>query len=448
MDEPSVVVQEPSAVALPLSRWAVAGNSSDDPSALEGDDYAPPAKSSSAVAAPRPSAATPLLGATAPSASEYYHSESSSSSSDRPSAPYSSGAAAPASSDRPSAPYTSGAAPASSDRPSAPYSGPYYNDGGAAHAAAEAARAARAAEAAARNAASGAPKSGGGFSAPPPPRSDGTPQLERASPSGTCFLRLVFNCTLWGLMFAVWVYAAEERSGGGFSELHAVGIACAVVYAIYVALCLCSGSGRALCNTDSADAVDAYCAALRRAPVRVEATIQCYHYEQRSRQVSRTDRDGRTTWHTETYTVTIYTHSAKDVWRYDVAADVSGPRPHLAAAPMVHLRIEEVIDFVDEQSRIAFDAWLADFFARNDRDTHSSKGYSMKVRGLDRRHIMSVVDDKPEGGGGSRCYLANPAIHALVVLLGAGALYDLCILRTIPRVRWRLVKRLGVLRGG
>ena len=206
---------------------------------------------------------------------------------------------------------------------------------------------------------------------------------------------------------------------------------------------------RALCNTDSADAVDAYCAALRRAPVRVEATIQCYHYEQRSRQVSHTDRDGRTTWHTEYYTVTVNTHSASDVWRYDVAADVSGPRPHLAAAPMVHLTIEEVLDCADLQSRAAFDAWLADFFARNDSDVHSTKGYSMRVTGLDRRHIMSVADDEPEGGGGGRrCYAANPATHFLVVLLGAGALYDLCILRTIPRVRWRLVKRLGVRRGG
>lgn len=53
-----------------------------------------------------------------------------------------------------------------------------------------------------------------------------------------------------------------------------------------------------------------YVTGLKKAAPNILWSIQCYHYETRTRTVSSTDSNGRTTTRTETYQVRVNTHSA------------------------------------------------------------------------------------------------------------------------------------------
>ena len=263
----------------------------------------------------------------------------------------------------------------------------------------------------------------------------GPPQLVPAPLSATCVLRLLLSVVMWSLVLAVLFSYVEE------DYVSAVGISAAVAYAIYVLMYLFSGASRALCNMGGAADLQAYISALRGARTALTSWIKCYHYETRTRQVSYTDDKGHRRWRTETYTETVYTHSAEEDWRHGSVRDTSGPAPFYPHVPLVQVRIQKVLDFHDARARAMFDAWQGDFFARNNRDVHHTKGMHVKIDGFSREHVMMMSD---AASTGRAPLLANSVLHTLLVLLGVAAVYELCVLRKIPRARWLLVKTVTV----
>ena len=257
----------------------------------------------------------------------------------------------------------------------------------------------------------------------------GPPALEEAKPSFSCVMRLLLNILVWLLALAVLFERVEN------TYRIEVGIATIGVYCLYVAVYLGSSSGRALCNMGQASDATAYIAYLRSAPVRVTASISCYHYETRTRRVTRTDHDGHRHSHMETYTVRVDTHSASEDWTACSVQDRSGHAPVFEHEPIVQLRFRKVLDFDELRSREVFDAWLASFVLRNNRDVHHDKSFDLHVAGFNVQHVMAVggkTQDKP--------VLANVIVHTLLVFVGLAGLFEICVLRRIPRATWILVK--------
>jgi hypothetical protein len=268
----------------------------------------------------------------------------------------------------------------------------------------------------------------------PPPTLPGLPQLVPAPPSATCLLRLVLSAAMWGMVLSVFFQFV------GKDLQQPVGIGAACVYALYVVLYLFSGASTALCNMDSSTAAQAYFAYLRTAPTTITASISCWHYETRTRLVRYQSEDKKWKTRVETYQERVDTHTASENWRVGSVRDGSGPAPHFPGEALVQVRVSQVLDFADARASAVFHAWLQDFFARNNRDTHHSKQTKMNIVGFDKKHLMMLSDDETRKAP----LLANPVLHTLLVILGVAALYELCVLRRIPRARWLLVKNVSV----
>ena len=261
---------------------------------------------------------------------------------------------------------------------------------------------------------------------PPPFRDVGPAVIAPSSYSGWCFGICVFNAAAVAMLVCLASGAAGASSasfGGAFGGC----------YVLYLALCFCSPSGRALRNVMSQRELDAYVHRLRHASPVVEATIQCYHYETRHRRESHTDKDGNRHHRHVRYTERVNTHFARERWAYAWSRDVSGPpvyQPHLAA---LRVRIKAVQDFTGAGARAAFDAWRESFFWRNARDAYQERSCKMTVPGLE-GYVMLQRD---EGRG-----LLSPGWHFAASLCLLGGIYEAAVVGEVPTTKWLLVKQL------
>jgi hypothetical protein len=228
-----------------------------------------------------------------------------------------------------------------------------------------------------------------------------------------------------------------------------VGVAAAVVYGIYVVLYFVSGASRALCNMESQASVRDYARRLRALRARIKIWIQCYHLETTVTREWVRDRDASLLqsimgcdghYETTTHTKKVVTHAAESYWSENRVQDTSGPAPSFPDTPLVQLRVQKVLDFSSAAARAAFDKWRADFIAANNRDTLHVKGFDVDLQGLDRAHIMMRSDAAAERA----CSCTNSLLHGVLVLLGVAAVYELCILRRIPRAKMLIVKTVFV----
>jgi len=272
-----------------------------------------------------------------------------------------------------------------------------------------------------------APYAGAAVPLPPPPAfSEGPAVVSPAGASGWCFCICLLNLASVALLVG-FAASAAGRDGAG-----ALGGAFAGAYALYLALCFCSPSGRALRNVMSQAELDAYVQRLRRTAPTVEATIQCFHYETRHHDEHFTDKDGRRRHRRVRTTVRVNTHFAREQWRYSWVRDVSGPPVYRPEIRALRVRVKAVQDFTGAPARAAYDAWREGFFRRNSFDVHQERTCKMSVAGLE----SYVMLRKKKGG------LLSSGAHALAALLMLGGLYEAAVLGEVPSTRWLLVKQL------
>ena len=124
-----------------------------------------------------------------------------------------------------------------------------------------------------------------------------------------------------------------------------------------------SPDAQALRNHMNAAELINHTAAIRAARPTPWAEIVCFHHETRTRTVT---RNGKT--RTETHTVKVVTHQAREEWQYGIARDVSGPPVYHPNIALLEVHFKPVQDFYDKASFDAYHSWRHSFFARNRRD--------------------------------------------------------------------------------
>ena len=205
-----------------------------------------------------------------------------------------------------------------------------------------------------------------------------------------------------------------------------MGAAAGVLYAVYLGACLCSPSAIALRNHVSTMELLALTQELRSQRPDVWAAIVCFHYEHRTRRVTRKSSNGRSHTHTEHYTEKVVTHRARASWGYRGCRDTSGPpvyEPHL---PMVEIHFKPVQDFFDAASHAAFEGWRAQFLEANRRDSHQDVSGGMDVPGL-RPYVMLQQGTS---------WLIGPGAHTLAVIVGLGIFYECAVFQRTPHAKY------------
>ena len=219
-------------------------------------------------------------------------------------ASYQGGAGALAAAPAPSAPPAADAGPyvAGQPLPGAPASGAFYPQP--------------------NSAAAAAPLSGG-------------PQLE--APALGCWgaAALLFNAAVLALLLCVALDAGGARQ--------ALAAAAGLAYLVYLALCLCSPSAKALRNCMGAAALQAHTAGVRAGRPEVWAQVVCWHNETRTRHVTETGKDGKRHSRRETYTVRVETHRARGAWGYRGVRDISGEPVHQPYLPMLEVHYKPCV---------------------------------------------------------------------------------------------------------
>ena len=315
-----------------------------------------------------------------------------------------------------------------------------------------------------------APQGPQGAFFPPPqavaPLSAGPP-LTAPAFGGWGVAAMLFNAAVVALLVCVGL-----NVGGKRNEYSG---AAAASYFIYLLVCLCSPSARALRNHMSTSELLDYTQAVRSTRPVLWASIVCYHYETRTRVVSRTDKDGKRHTHTgapparqapcappatagalsstcarppppphthspfhlraaETYTEKVVTHSASANWAYGTCRDISGPpvyQPHIS---MLQIHFKPVQDFLDSASASAWVAWRSHFYASNTRDAHQDRSSGMRIDGLKSWVMLQQGTSFWVGPGG----------HTLAVLLGIGIFFECLVFQKTPHTKYHIVKQLSI----
>lgn len=167
----------------------------------------------------------------------------------------------------------------------------------------------------------------------------------------------------------------------------------ALVAALFLAEAAVSDTLAYLRNINTTETLLQYVARLRQAAPTVVWTIQCYHFETRTRVVSSTDAQGRSTTRTETYQERVNTHYARDTLKYARWQDVSRV-----------LQEAEISEY--KMTKVNLNkAWTGDagcmsqkttFIAVNNRDVHYDFFEDLQIPGYTSRLLCLVhLDDRP-----------------------------------------------------
>ena len=313
------------------------------------------------------------------------------------------------------------------------------------------------------------PPQGAFFPSPQAVAPSGGPPLTAPEFGGWGVAALLFNAAVVALLVCVGL-----NVGGKRSEYSG---AAAAAYLVYLLVCLCSPSARALRNHMSTAELLDYTQAVRSTRPVLWASIECYHHETRTRVVTRTDKNGKSHSHrgaqarpgtsstpatrgrtsacacahapapppltrtapffprrTETYTVKVVTHSASDNWAFGTCRDTSGPpvyQPHIS---MLQIHFKPVQDFLDQASASAWAAWRAHFWAANTRDAHQDRSSGMRIDGLKSWVMLQQ---------GTSCWV-GAAGHTIAVLLGVGIFFECLVFQKTPHTKYFIVKQLSI----
>ena len=185
----------------------------------------------------------------------------------------------------------------------------------------------------------GAPASGAFYPAPlaaaaAAPLSAGPPlQAPALGCWGVC--AMAFNTAVLVLLLCVALDVSGARQP--------LGAAAGGAYLVYLVLCLCSPSAKALRNSMGSRELLAHTHAVRAARPEVWAAIECWHNETRTRHVTETDKDGKTHRRRETYTERVVTHRARGTWGYRGCRDISGEPVYQPYLPMLEVHFKPCV---------------------------------------------------------------------------------------------------------
>mmetsp|Transcript_12371 Transcript_12371/g.14915 ORF Transcript_12371/g.14915 Transcript_12371/m.14915 type:complete len:316 (-) Transcript_12371:110-1057(-) len=151
---------------------------------------------------------------------------------------------------------------------------------------------------------------------------------------------------------------------------------------------LCSNTFTYLRNINTSETLMELMDRLYKQKPNVTWSIQCYHYETRTREVTEQDSDGHTHTRTETYEERVNTHSAQGMLKYVGWSDVS--------TPLNQANIEEY-----QMTKVSLKKeWIGDegcneqrsnFISSNNRDTHYDFSENLCIEGFTPR-VLSFVD--------------------------------------------------------
>lgn len=164
--------------------------------------------------------------------------------------------------------------------------------------------------------------------------------------------------------------------------------------ALYFLECICADTGKYLNNMGDAADITQYHQQIVSSPPWILWHIECYHYETRTRDATRTitDSDGNTTTETyqETYQVRVRTHSASHSYELAGWRDTSKvlePTSH----DIAKVEFDKTYEWRDPGAKAKHDAENAMWISMNDRDVHKDVSWTWGINGYKSR-LVSVRD--------------------------------------------------------
>ena len=201
---------------------------------------------------------------------------------------------------------------------------------------------------------------------------------------------------------------------------------------IYLIWSCCTAATKYIWNTTQIDQVFRNVENAIRAPPNCTQRIACYHWE--TEVIRERDNDGNTRTRTERRKV--YTHHARQPFRFDLCIDRSPPASTLSYLDVLHLvrlRTYKHINY----SPAAWSRYLwekADFIRRNDWDAHYEYNYDQDIP-YQAEHVLVYNDSK----GGKPCFV-NFCLLILLDFIMLGWVQRLIMLRSTGRVEYTLDK--------
>mmetsp|Transcript_5390 Transcript_5390/g.20127 ORF Transcript_5390/g.20127 Transcript_5390/m.20127 type:complete len:444 (-) Transcript_5390:100-1431(-) len=179
----------------------------------------------------------------------------------------------------------------------------------------------------------------------------------------------------------------------------------------YIIQVFCNPSARYLSHKKSTVDSYGYVDSLKREAPRLYMSVSCYHYETRTRTVTSTDAQGRTTTRVETYQERVTTYSETTHFPYAYWVDASGVFRLDASylnKKFIKLRLFKKVIFNDEETAQVYTRYSSEFrSAHRWRDVHMDYSEGIDIPGFKDRVLASVGDKKAPWVGFGPYFLAS-----------------------------------------
>jgi len=205
---------------------------------------------------------------------------------------------------------------------------------------------------------------------------------------------LAMSLFLWaGIFFNIacnipFISLFEDRcSGMYFIPM----IATIVIYIVYLVECFVTGSRHYSHVIKDFDYARNYVERMLQSPPRLYCNWENYHYETRTRLVTRTDSNGNSYTTTETYQEKVVTSTGTTPYRISFWRDFSGEIPTLPNVRALKLSCKKLYRYADKQSKKNQRAQKARILSDNKRDTYISGTTVFTIDGY-RPYILLLRD--------------------------------------------------------
>eukprot|EP01130_Rhizamoeba_saxonica_P018549 TRINITY_DN9323_c0_g1_i1.p1 TRINITY_DN9323_c0_g1~~TRINITY_DN9323_c0_g1_i1.p1 ORF type:complete len:364 (-),score=32.48 TRINITY_DN9323_c0_g1_i1:46-1137(-) len=152
-------------------------------------------------------------------------------------------------------------------------------------------------------------------------------------------------------------------------------------FLIYLIDCCCASTSRYMFNARDTEGLLPYIEKMQASRPVLWMSVECYHYETRSRTCTETDSDGNTTTTTEYYEEKVTTYTEKIHFQYNYSRDEShGEIYGLERFPISKIKFRKSYEFANDQTVNAYNQQSEEFQSSNRwRDTYMdySEGWSL-----------------------------------------------------------------------
>jgi len=205
---------------------------------------------------------------------------------------------------------------------------------------------------------------------------------------------LVLTIFLWGSIF--FIFACQipfiplfQNRCSGFYYIPI--IAGSALYITYLIEAFVTGSRHYTHVIKDFQYAKYYVEKMLQSPPRLYCQWENYHYETRTRLVTRTDSNGNSYTTTETYQEKVVTSTGTTPYHISFWRDFSGQIPSLPVVKALKLSCKKLFRYADKQSKINQQAQKAQILAMNKRDTYISGTTVFTIDGF-KPYIMLLRD--------------------------------------------------------